>query len=135
MKEDSSIDVVLAVEALVGLWSGVLWVLVVVMSRLHLQSPIHPARELVYRLYPPLTGKLDRIPRSNYMCVGVRMRVRLERMKRLLDGLSDLQPLPTTPSIPHSPSPMLCLSTPFAWATWKSRARTTLVCCCKVEYS
>ena len=68
MKEDSSIDVVLAVEALVGLRSGVLWVLVVVMNRLHLQSPIHPARELVYRLYPPLTGKLDRIPRSNYIC-------------------------------------------------------------------
>ena len=64
MKEDSSIDVVLAVEALVGLRSGVLWVLVVVMNRLHPQSPIHPARELVCRLYPPLTGKLDRIPRS-----------------------------------------------------------------------
>ena len=104
-------------------------VLVVVINRLHLQSPVHSARELVCRPYLPLTEKLGRIPRSKYMCVGVRMRVRLERMKRFLDRLFDLQPLPTTPSIPHSPSPMLCLSTPSAWATWKSRARATLVCC------
>jgi hypothetical protein len=61
-----------------------------VMNRLHVWSLVRPVWELVCRLYLILTEKLVHIARSEYMHVGVQMRVRLERIKRVVDVVFDV---------------------------------------------
>jgi hypothetical protein len=59
-------------------------------NRIHVWSLVHPAWELVCRLYPPVMEKLVRISGSKCIRDGVRMRVRLERIKRVVDVLFEV---------------------------------------------
>jgi hypothetical protein len=61
-----------------------------IMNRVHVWSLVRPVWELVCRLYLLLTEKLVHIARSEYMHVGVQMRVRLERIKRVVDVVFDV---------------------------------------------
>jgi hypothetical protein len=60
------------------------------MNRLPVGSLVRPAWELMCRLYPPLTEKLVCIAMNKCMRVGVRMRVRLERIKHVVNVLFDV---------------------------------------------